>query len=179
MRPGNKKINIAVSSCLLGKPVRYDGQHKRHALITSLFCSDSDNFECEDFESIAICPEMLAGLGTPRPAVQLVQVGDNIHALGVEDRNLDVTQLLDNVAKAFIVQHKNLGGMILQSRSPSCGLGSTNLFNHHDELLGLADGIFAHRLAEAFPGLPIREDTWFTDRQAVDDFVVQVKNYVA
>lgn len=170
MSPINKKINIAVSSCLLGKPVRYDGQHKRHALIVGIFDSD---FECID-----VCPEMLAGLGTPRPAVQLVQVGDNIHALGVEDRNLDVTHLLDNVADRFIEQHKNLGGLILQSRSPSCGLGSTNLFNPNDELLGLADGIFANRLAEAFPDLPIREDTWFTNRQAVDDFVAQVRNYV-
>ena len=160
---------------MLGKPVRYDGQHKRHELITRLFCSDSEsgNFECTE-----ICPEMLAGLGAPRPAVQLVQVGDNIHALGVEDRNLDVTHLLDNVADRFIEQHKNLGGLILQSRSPSCGLGSTNLFNHNDELLGLTSGIFANRLAEAFPDLPIREDTWFTNRQAVDDFITQVRAYV-
>ena len=168
MSPANK-INIAVSSCLLGKPVRYDGQHKRHELILSIFELD---FECID-----VCPEMIAGLGAPRPPVQLVQIDDDIHVLSVEDRNIDVTDILENVANSFIQQHKNLSGLILQSRSPSCGLGSTNLFNQHDELLGTADGIFANKLAAAFPELPVREDTWFTNKQAVDDFVTQVRDY--
>ena len=167
------KIKIATSSCLLGNPVRYDGQHKRHKLIVTML---DEYFECVD-----VCPEMLAGLGTPRPPVQLVQVGESIRALGVDDRELDVTGLLEKVAADFIEQYRDLGGMILQSRSPSCGLGSTSLFNNKNELSGqaieLTDGIFASRLTNAFPGLPMKQDTWFVNKKAVVNFVGQVKYY--
>lgn len=166
-----RKIKVAVSSCLLGKSVRYDGQHKRHALIVNML---NDYFEC-----IEVCPEMLAGLGVPRPPVQLMQLDDSICALGVDDRKIDVTNMLKKVALEFVERHIDLGGMILQSRSPSCGFGSTPLFNSKDEIIGTTNGLFADQLTKTFPDLPIREDTWFENQDAIEAFITQVENYIA
>ncbi|MDA3870317.1 MAG: DUF523 domain-containing protein, partial [Gammaproteobacteria bacterium] len=54
---------IGISRCLLGDPVRYDGQSKpRTTAIDQL---------ADHFQLIAICPEVEAGLPIPRPPVQL------------------------------------------------------------------------------------------------------------
>jgi uncharacterized protein YbbK (DUF523 family) len=162
-------IKVAISSCLLGNPVRYDGRHKRHDLIITML----DKY----FEVIVVCPEMWAGMGTPRPPIQLVKMNENIHALGIEDNSNDVTDRLLEVADAFIRQHPDLGGAILTTRSPSCGLGSTPLFNRRNDEIGLGNGIFADRLTSAFPEMPVREDIWFENQSAVDQFVERVRAY--
>lgn len=167
----DNKIKIAVSSCLLGKPVRYDGLHKRHALIITML---DQHFEC-----IEVCPELLAGLGVPRPPVQLLQRDNRIRAIGVNDGQLDVTDVLDEVAHQFVEQHQDLGGAILQSRSPSCGVGSTPLFNINSEIIGTSNGLFADRLVKTFPGLPIKEDSWFAGQEAVEKFIDEVNDYIA
>ena len=55
-------IRIAVSSCLLGKEVRFDGVHKRDRFITDLFGSF--------VEWVPVCPEVEVGMATPRPALR-------------------------------------------------------------------------------------------------------------
>ena len=162
-------LKVAVSSCLMGSAVRYDGQHKRQTRIVEMFD--------EHFEAVVVCPEMLAGLGTPRPPVQLVRVGNQIQARGVQDKELDVTKLIEKVVAEFIAVHTELSGMILQSRSPSCGVGSTPLFDECSETIGFTNGLFADAIVNAFPGMPIQEDDWFVDQGAVDKFVEQVRSY--
>jgi len=162
-------IKVAVSSCLLGNRVRYDGQHKYNVLIAQMLE--------EKFETVVVCPEMLAGLGSPRPPVQLVNIDHVIHAIGVANKSLDVSEPLKHVADTFINQHQDLSGMILQSRSPSCGLGSTPLYNQQNEVLKLGNGLFADKVATAFPELPIKEDTWFVDENSVAEFVRMVSRY--
>ena len=51
------KIRIGVSKCLLGEPVRYDGQHKHDHFITDTLG--------RYFEFVGVCPEVECGL-TPR-----------------------------------------------------------------------------------------------------------------
>ena len=54
---------IAVSACLLGQNVRYNGGHCNFALFNRL-----NNF----IEKVSFCPEVGIGLGTPRPTIRLV-----------------------------------------------------------------------------------------------------------
>ena len=49
------KIKIAVSSCLLGEKVRYDGGHKKLSILNDEISSI--------FEFISICPEVLLEAG--------------------------------------------------------------------------------------------------------------------
>ena len=169
MQMDDKQIKIAVSSCLLGNPVRYDGTDKYNEfLVQSLE---------QQFSIVAVCPEMLAGLGSPRPPVQLVKNKGTIEAIGVNDRTLVVTDQIETAATIFLAKFPGLSGMVLKSRSPSCGLGSTPVYNQQNELLEFQNGLFANKVIAAFPGMPVKEDSWFTDRAAVDTFVELVNDY--
>lgn len=57
-------ISIAVSSCLLGENVRYDGGNRKNGHVIDL--------QEQGFELIAVCPEVDIGLPTPREPIDLV-----------------------------------------------------------------------------------------------------------
>src|SRR3982750_1208397 len=69
-------VRVGISSCLLGKAVRFDGGHKRDAFLTETF----GRF----VEWVPVCPEVECGLGTPRESMRLVTVGDTIRLLTVK-----------------------------------------------------------------------------------------------
>ena len=162
------KIKIAVSSCLLGLPVRYDGQHKLNSTIKIL---------CESFECISICPECEIGLGVPRPPVNLVQINHAYRAVGVENTALDVTQALQQHATDIASKHKDICGYIFKARSPSCGVNSTPWFDESGQGKGFTNGIFSAGIQELLPTLPVTEETQLENAAQIDDFISRVKEY--
>ncbi|MBI5559583.1 MAG: DUF523 domain-containing protein [Deltaproteobacteria bacterium] len=108
-----------VSACLLGLRTRYDGKLKP--------CE-----ECCAFLAgalwIPVCPEQLGGLPTPRPAADIVG-GDGFDVLAGRARV--VTRLGDDITAQFllgarqaltIAGKQQISGVILKSKSPSCGM---------------------------------------------------------
>ena len=121
---------MAISACLFGEAVRYDGQAKKINTLSILK---------ENLNLKSICPEVGAGLNTPRPPIELVQTNDEIIALGRDDRTLNPTQALKQFAeKSFQTLHSDIIGYIFKSRSPSCGLNSTPI-RVNQETLGPCD----------------------------------------
>lgn len=57
------RIRIAISSCLLGEKVRFDGGHKRAAYVTEVLA----NY----FDLVPVCPEVAIGMGVPREPIHL------------------------------------------------------------------------------------------------------------
>lgn len=160
---------VAVSSCLLGQPVRYDGRHKRNACITDRLSAIFDWFP--------VCPEVGIGMGVPRPPIQLVKQGDTIHALGVDDADMDVTPALRAYARQLADQLLGISGYIFKSRSPSCGLTDTDLFDHDGIVIGKTAGVFATMIRELMPDLPLIDETSLADPAARDAFVQRVRDY--
>jgi len=143
---------VGISACLLGDPVRYDGKHKK---VESLITAFSPYVDWEK-----TCPESEAGLGTPRPPVQLVQK-DTLIVQGVNDPDINVTKPLLKMAEDFPSLHprgKKLCGFILKARSPSCGTHTTPIFNEELELTTLASGIFSQQIQNTMPWLPIYDE---------------------
>ena len=64
-----RKLWVGISACLLGERVRYDGGHKKNALVTETLGPH--------VEWVAICPEVELGLPIPRPAMDLVRGTDD------------------------------------------------------------------------------------------------------
>ena len=62
-------LRLGISRCLLGDEVRFDGGHKRDNFLTDVLGSY--------VKWVSVCPEVEAGLGTPREAMRLV--GDPLH----------------------------------------------------------------------------------------------------
>lgn len=146
-------LHIGISACLIGQTVRYDGRHKFQPLIANML---SDHAELRPF-----CPEVAAGLGVPRPPVRLISTSSGTTARGVEDPNLDVTDRLVHASQSYCSDLDELSGFILKSRSPSCGLGSTPLYEEGDaEVRRYGNGLFAEQLHITAPWLPCVEEEW-------------------
>jgi hypothetical protein len=73
------KPRLGVSACLLGEEVRYNGGHKRDRFLTDVLGPY--------VQWVPVCPEVEIGLGTPRPAIRLVQIGGETR-LVAPDRGL-------------------------------------------------------------------------------------------
>jgi len=74
---------VLVSACLLGQPVRYDGQSKG-------IVSDWLQALGAEGRALAFCPEVAGGLPTPRPPAE--RQGERV----VTESGLDVTEEFDN-----------------------------------------------------------------------------------
>jgi uncharacterized protein YbbK (DUF523 family) len=163
---GSERPLIAVSACLLGQPVRYDGGHKRDAGVIGLLVRVG--------EVLPLCPEAGAGLGVPRPPVRLTRQDGDVRALGVEDAGLDVTGVLTGYARQLQVELDQVCGLVSKSRSPSCGQGSTPLYDRRGRLLSYRDGLFVEQFRQGLPLVPMVEESDLADPVRRKHFLEQV-----
>ncbi|MBE0514680.1 DUF523 and DUF1722 domain-containing protein [Sulfurimonas sp.] len=164
-------MKIAVSGCLLGEKVRFDGVHKHDRFVT-------DELGCYA-SFVPFCPEAIA-FGIPRPSVKLVNRDDNIAVVSNKDGS-DLTQKL--LEKSYEEVHRiadeKLGGIIFKSRSPSCGLGSTVAYLENGFAGSKTDGVFASVCREKFPLLPMEEEGRLQDAWLRENFIMQLFAYDA
>src|SRR5262249_60869625 len=64
-RSPDLEIRVGISSCLLGRSVRYDGGHQQDAYITGTLA--------RHFTWVPVCPEIEPGLDVPREPIPLVR----------------------------------------------------------------------------------------------------------
>lgn len=111
---------VLVSSCLMGEKVRYDGGAKTslHPLLGA--------WQAEG-RLVWVCPEVAGGLGTPRPAAEIVGgTGGTVldgHASVRTSAGDDVTAQFVQGAHVALALARETGARIaiLKARSPSCG----------------------------------------------------------
>lgn len=110
-----------VSACLAGIRCRYNGGSKPEREIVDLFKSG---------EVIAVCPEQLGGLTTPRPPSQFYGgTGEDVldgKAKLIRQDGVDLTSYYIEGAYAVlrIMKELNLNKAVLKARSPACGVGT-------------------------------------------------------
>lgn len=161
-------ILVGISSCLLGHQVRYDGGHKHHSYIEASLG--------QFFQFKAFCPEVEAGLGIPRPAVQLRDVDGQIRVLGVKKPELDVTLSLTDITAKQNPWLAELSGYILKKDSPSCGMARVKIYRGQTvERNGV--GLFAAYLQQHFPSLPLEEEGRLGDPRLRENFIQRVFVY--
>lgn len=104
-------MKIAVSACLLGENCKYNGGNNYSEKVKNYI---------EGHEVIPICPEVLGGLSTPREPAEIdCGIVKNKDGTSVDAQFRKGAELaLDIVVK----NHVEL--VILQSRSPSCGVNT-------------------------------------------------------
>ncbi len=158
---------VGVSQCLLGDSVRYDGKSKANDIVLETLS--------QLFTLVPVCPEVEAGLGVPRPPVQLTGDIDKPRLTGRDDPSIDVTDIMYDYCRDKPAELKNLNGFIFKSRSPSCGLNSTPVFainNTKNEMLSeTSSGIFADSLCKTYPNLIVIDEVQLSDKNTLDDFI--------
>jgi uncharacterized protein YbgA (DUF1722 family)/uncharacterized protein YbbK (DUF523 family) len=163
-----EKIPIAISSCLLGQAVRYDGGHKHNAYLTETLG--------RYFDYTGFCPEVAIGLGIPRPAIQLVRIDDKLCVRGVNDPQLDVTAQLQAYANASVAMLAGYCGYIFKRASPSCGMECVKVYEN-GHLAGTDRGIYAAEIMQALPALPVEEEGRLMDPALRENFIERVFVY--
>jgi len=121
----NNKIKIAVSSCLLGEAVRYDGTDNHIEYITEQLANE--------YNLISLCPEMAVGMGVPRPPIQLVDIGKSIQVLGVDNPDNNMTKLLSDYGIKVVNIYADICGYIFKKDSPSCVTKNLKVLNYQGE----------------------------------------------
>ena len=164
-----KKLTVGISACLLGDEVRFDGGHKRSA-----FCDDELS---RHVEFVRFCPEVGIGLPIPRPTIRLEKHDNDVHAV-IPKTGANVTQKLSDFADKIQLKAQQLSGYVLCAKSPSCGMERVKLY---DPETGHAQkeamGIFAARLRELNPALPLEEDGRLNDPHLRENFILRVWVY--
>ena len=123
--------NILISACLMGSPVRYDGRAK------TLTGDILDRWRAED-RLVPLCPEVAAGLPTPRPPAEiapghLAKGVLNGRGQVLTDGGEDVTDFFRRGAEIAlkVALDRQCRFALLTDGSPSCG--SLNIYaGHHD-----------------------------------------------
>lgn len=129
-----KKINVLISSCLLGINCKYNGGNN---LIDKL---DLLKSKCN---LIPFCPESIGGLTTPRTPSEIIN-NKVINKLGVDVSNEYAEGAVSalNVCKFYDIKYA-----ILKSNSPSCGFGKIYDGTFSSKLVK-GNGITANLLSE-------------------------------
>lgn len=144
------RMRLGVSSCLLGEAVRYDGAGK------------FDHWVADRFgpmvEWTRVCPEAEAGLGIPRPKIQLERAGDALRVREVE-AGTDHTDRLHGWADERLdaLDPMSLDGYVFKARSPSCAVAGVDVFDG-EEVVDRARGFFVERLLAIDPLLPVCDE---------------------
>ena len=159
--------HVAVSACLLGQKVRYDGNDKYNVIIADSLSTY--------FELIPVCPEMNIGLGVPRAKIQLRDLNE-IRLQVVDNPQIDLTEAITQHALDFINTH-HLSGLVMQDRSPSCGILSTPVFDRHNQQTGFSSGLFSQTILKRHPNLPTIEACQVADNTQLQHFINRVQHY--
>jgi uncharacterized protein YbgA (DUF1722 family)/uncharacterized protein YbbK (DUF523 family) len=166
----NAPLRLGISSCLLGNEVRFDGGHKRDRFLT-------DGLG-EFVEWIPVCPEVEAGMGTPRPALRLVREGDQIRMREIASGH-DHTARMERHAKqrARALGGLDLCGYVLKKDSPSCGMTRVKVYGEKGMPRREGAGLFASAMARACPHMPMEEEGRLNDPHLRENFIERVFAY--
>ena len=137
-------MKIMVSACLAGENCKYNGGNNRNKKVEALFDGN---------EIIPVCPEVMGGLPTPRAPSEIV------HGIVINKEGFSVDreyrQGAEMVLKIAELERPDL--IILQSRSPSCGVKQRYDGTFTGTLIA-GSGITAELLIEhAFPVVDVED----------------------
>jgi uncharacterized protein YbbK (DUF523 family) len=102
-------MKIMISACLAGENCKYDGGNNRNEKVVSLFAGN---------DVITFCPEVMGGLPTPRIPSE-IRDGIVVNRAGVRV-DKEFRRGAEKTLK--IAEREQPDLIILQSRSPSCGV---------------------------------------------------------
>jgi uncharacterized protein YbbK (DUF523 family) len=144
------KKRYLVSACILGEYCRYDGATKQ---------IDSVLRFLSEYDVVVFCPEAPL-FGTPRERINVVDV-DGENRILTDISNVDVTNKLRAYIEDFLKDTKDIDGIILKSKSPSCGYKTTPVLDKNKTILRYENGIGADIISKYYKDIEIKDENSF------------------
>jgi uncharacterized protein YbgA (DUF1722 family)/uncharacterized protein YbbK (DUF523 family) len=161
---------VGIGACLVGQPVRYNGDSKRRNPHIDALAS---HVRLRPF-----CPELAIGMGVPRKPVRLVGEPGDVALVDSDSQSRDYTLPMQDCARQWLSEHAAMAGYILVKGSPSCGYQRVKRYNAAGSSVGAdAVGIFAAQLLQLNPLLPVEEDGRLHDHSLRENFICRVFVY--
>ncbi|MCG7496209.1 DUF523 and DUF1722 domain-containing protein [Vibrio sp. Of7-15] len=160
-------IQVGVSACVLGHPVRFDGGHKRHRFTVEELS--------EFFNFTPLCPEVSIGLTVPRPTIRLVKKGEHTELVATKDPSIIYTENMNRFCDKHIPTLEDMCGYIVCAKSPTCGMERVKLYRENGHTIpGGTMGMFTQKLIDNMPWLPVEEDGRLQDPVLRENFIFRV-----
>jgi len=163
-----KKPKVAVSACLLGQNVRYNGGNTFNSYISDILP--------KYFEIVPFCPEIEMGMGVPRETLRLTRFAkDDIRMIGQKSEK-DWTPHAKKIAKTIAASLSDVDGIIFQKKSPSCGAEKVKIFSKGTPNAN-GVGIFATTFMEMYPIIPHMDSGRLMNNSFKEYFIRQIYAY--
>ena len=162
-----EKIKLGISTCLLGKNVRYDGGHKLDRFLTDTLG--------QYVEYIPVCPEVECGLSIPRESMHLEGDTDSPRLVTIRTKQ-DMTDRMVQWAQNRVseLEKEDLCGFIFKSDSPSSGMERIKVYNEKGMPVKKGVGIFARTFMNHFTLLPVEEEGRLHDPNLRENFIERI-----
>jgi uncharacterized protein YbgA (DUF1722 family)/uncharacterized protein YbbK (DUF523 family) len=161
-------IRLGISRCLLGDEVRFDGGHKQDQFLTDVLG--------RYVEWVPVCPEVEAGLSTPREPMRLVGNPWRPRLMTITS-NRDHTDALETMIEGRLKSLHDLSGFVFKKGSPSCGPERVPVYTVQGMRSHNGAGIFAKAFMEQFPLIPVEEEGRLCDSSLRENFIERVVCY--
>jgi len=163
-------IRLGISRCLLGDEVRFDGGHKQDHFLTDVLG--------RYVEWVPVCPEVEAGLGTPREAMRLVGNPHRPRLMTITSKH-DHTKAMETMVEERLdsLKEVDLSGFVFKRGSPSCGVERVRVYTFQGMPSHSGAGIFAKAFREEFPLIPVEEEGRLCDPSLRENFIERVFCY--
>lgn len=160
MRP-----RVVLSRCLELAACRYDGGGIRSPVVRML---------ARYVDYVPVCPEVRIGLGVPRPPIRIERSPSSELRLVQPSTGRDLTERMLGFAESFADETEAVDGILLKSRSPSCGSGDVKIHEGGEIVTADGSGLFARVMRERYPGVAMADEVRLTDPQIRRDWLTRV-----
>lgn len=164
-RDTDGRIQLGISSCLLGENVRFDGGHKRDEFLQKTLGAHVD--------WVMVCPELEVGMGVPREPVNLRDAVGGPLMLGRKSKT-DWTAPMNAWTAERVATLPVLHGFVLKKDSPSCGPIGVRVYRETGQPSRKGVGLWARKLMDSFPLLPVIDEGRLHDPGLRENFVEKI-----
>jgi uncharacterized protein YbgA (DUF1722 family)/uncharacterized protein YbbK (DUF523 family) len=157
---------VVLSKCLELEACRYNGQKIRAPFVLQLM---------PFVETKPVCPEVEIGLGIPRDPIRLVTL-EGAQRLVQPTTERDVTQEMSEFSERYLGSLKDVDGVILKSRSPSCGIKDTKIYSGEGgtQPSERGPGMFGGAVLERFPRAAVEDEGRLTNFRIRHHFLTKL-----
>jgi len=153
---------VLVSKCIEFAECRFNG-----GIISSKVVKLLNPF----VEYLAVCPEVAIGLGVPRKALRLVR-NDSGPRLVQTETEKDYTDRMAEFSRGYLDSIKEVDGVILKNRSPSCGTNDVRIYSglKNSSVVDKGPGVFGKIVNEQLSGKPIENEGRLRNHRLRENF---------